>query len=191
MIDHQSKEEFWNLYCESLEKGEPLFLAEQVSKDDKTFIPIIIDIDLKQNGEVPTKLFTDNDIIEIVDILQEKIDDTFQMNYNDLFCFLLEKPPLIDKGFIKYGFHLHFPIFVRRESIISNLYPKVIEKIDECKLFQDFGGSEVFDQGMAKRDPIIYGGHKDDEKNSYTCTKVFNTESEETTMEESLADYKL
>ena len=47
LIDYQVKDEFWNLYCESLEKGEHLFLAEQPDGNDKTFIPIIIDIDLK------------------------------------------------------------------------------------------------------------------------------------------------
>ena len=90
MFGYQLKEEFWNLYQESLEKGEHIFLAEQLDGYEKTFIPIIIDIDLKQNtqnGEVPIKLYTDEDIIEIVNILQNEIDDTFQVDYNDLLCF--------------------------------------------------------------------------------------------------------
>ena len=193
MVDYQLKEEFWNLYQEYLEKGEHLFLAEQLDGDEKTFIPIIIDIDLKhsiQNGEVPIKLYTDEDITEIVNILQNEIDDTFQVEYNDLFCFLLEKPPRIEGDYIKSGFHLHFPIFVRRGLIISNLYPKVIEKIDECKLFQDFGGYEVLDKNMPKNDPIIYGGHKK-EKFGYTLTKVFDPELKEVYIEEALQDYEL
>ena len=87
------------------------------------------------------------------------------------YVFLLEKPPRIDGEFIKSGFHLHFPIFNRRGLIISNLYPKITEKIDECKLFPDFGGSEVLDKGMPKKDPIIYGGHKKEENIGYTLTK--------------------
>ena len=63
--------------------------------------------------------------------------------HKDLFCYFLEKPPRRDGEDIKSGFHLHFPIFVRKQAILSELYPKVSDEMDKVGLFKDFGGSEV------------------------------------------------
>ena len=58
-------------------------------------------------------------------------------------------------------------------------------------MFQDFDGSDVLDQGMPKKAPIIYGGHKKEEKIGYLLTKVFNPACEEVSIEEALQDYEL
>ena len=103
----------------------------------------------------------------------------------------MEKPPRKVGENIKSGFHLHFPLFVRREAIISNLYPKVIEEMKDKKIFEEFGGSEVLDKGMPTKPQLLYGSRKGDDQNSYLCTRVYAPSGEECKIDEALQNYKL
>jgi intein/homing endonuclease/phage/plasmid-associated DNA primase len=197
MMDHKVIDKFWELYCGKLKENPEVIhgLAENPQQDPKTFIPIIIDIDLHVHAEgEPRLLYTKDDISTLVDILQRKINDIFEVNHQDLNCFLLEKPPRRDSGSgdIKSGFHLHFPIFVRKQAIISELYPRVVKEIDDVSLFEDYGGSDVLDQGMPTKCPLIYGGRKTVDQKSYVCTRAYDPEGEEfNIIDEALQGYKL
>lgn len=191
MIDYKVKEKFWKLYCKAVGNGEILNIAERIDENPKTFIPIIIDIDLKRRGEIPVKLYNEGEVKELVDILQKEIDDTFITEHDNRYCFLMEKPPRKVGENIKSGFHLHFPLFVRREAIISNLYPKVIEEMKDKKIFEEFGGSEVLDKGMPTKPQLLYGSRKRDDQNSYLCTRVYAPDGEECKIDEALKNYKL
>jgi phage/plasmid-associated DNA primase len=197
MLDHKVIDKFWEIYCEKFKRSPDIVhgIAEFPQSDPKTFIPIIIDIDLKLHAEgEPRLLYTKEDVSTLVDILQTKINDIFEVGHRDLICFLLEKPPRRDSvsGDIKSGFHLHFPIFVRKQTIISELYPRVTKEMDKNGLFEDYGGSEVLDQGMPNKCPLLYGGRKAVEQKNYICTRAYNPEGEEfSTIDEALQGYKI
>ena len=195
LLDYKVIDGFWNLYCDKFAQNQDIIhsIAEQPSNEPNTFIPIIVDIDLKLEavGE-PMRLYDEKDVIDLINIFQQTITETFMIENQDLNCFLLEKPPRRDDKNIKSGFHLHFPIFVRRQAILNELYPRVINKIDEVGLFKKYGGSEALDKGMPTKPQLIYGGRKSVEQKSYICSKAYNSEAEEFKyIEESLQDYKL
>ena len=80
---------------------------------------------------------------------------------------------------------------MRKQAILSELYPKVSDEMDKVGLFKDFGGSEVLDQGMPTHCPLIYGGRKSVDQKSYICTGAYDHEAKEFKLEEALQDYKL
>jgi phage/plasmid-associated DNA primase len=195
-LDYKVIDDFWNLYCDKFAQNQDIIhsIAEQPSNEPNTFIPIIVDIDLKLEavGE-PMRLYNEEDVITLIEIFQEQISEIFtDIENQDFNCFLLEKPPRRDGKNIKSGFHLHFPIFVRRQAILNELYPRVIKKIDEVGLFKDCGGSEVLDKGMPTKPQLVYGGRKSQEQKSYICSKAYNSQAEEFKyIDEALQDYKL
>ena len=73
LLDYKVIDLFWNLYCDEFERNQNIIhsIAEQPSNDPKTFIPIIVDIDLKITGEDPMRLYSENDATTLIDIFQE------------------------------------------------------------------------------------------------------------------------
>ena len=51
--------------------------------------------------------------------------------------------------------------------------------MDDARLFEEYGGSDVLDQGMPTKCPLIYGGEKDIDQKNYICTCAYDPEGNE------------
>ena len=69
LLDYKVIDKFWELYCTKFEGNSNIVhgIAESPQQDPKTFIPIIIDIDLKvtEVGD-PRLLYTKGDVLTLV-----------------------------------------------------------------------------------------------------------------------------
>jgi P4 family phage/plasmid primase-like protien len=208
-LNYTTQEKFWEFYCNKLETEHEVVhgLAESPPSSQDGFIPIIADIDLSkevsENSKLnpQTKLYNVKEVEFLIDIYQEAIRKIYDnIEDDDLNCYFLEKPSRKDARegkdkihyYIKNGFHLHFPIFVRKSSIISVLNPEVIKGIEKQELFQQFGGSKALDLSMPTKNPLIYGGRKTPEQAPYLLSTIYDANIVGSmSLREALSNYKL
>lgn len=173
--------DFYNFYNKCLENNEKLCFLETQSNTNE--IPIIIDIDLKSKENLGgKKLYNLSQVKMIVNIYQSVLKMVIEnCDQNDLICFLLEKPPYIDKGVYKNGFHLHFPrIFVSRieqEKVIYPIIKKELEKVKDL-----LPSSELIDENILKGKGTpwcLYGSSKGQKYKPYKITMGYNSLGDE------------
>ena len=112
-ISRKDQEEFWKLYCDLLQNGIHLSLAERPDN----VCSLLNDTDIKvqyipDHHHLDEKLYEESHIKNVVKNYQKQLKTKFR-NYKPKhgICFVLEKdtPTLNDsKNLINHGFHLHF-----------------------------------------------------------------------------------
>lgn len=190
---------FWNLYMEELDKNtNKLYIAENPGNE----LPILVDIDLKIEAKKVNnrkeKIYTHNQIKEIIKsfqkIITEVVDFDNVKNRKDAYlCVLLEKDPyFIEKDNVKYiksGFHLHFPkIFLKKTVHEVYIFPKVKELIKD--IFSDLDIYDFLDTNVIHTHWLLYGSQKVN-GSPYIATKCFLKNAVEVDLEDGLYDYKI
>lgn len=128
---------FMTLYCNAVVSKCKLTITEKPGP----FTPLRVDFDFKSDlSDGAKRQYTLDTIKKIVKIYQDEIkkivhSDAFTESM--LWCIVLEKPsPRKEDGFVKDGFHLHFPYFVC-EDWIQDVYlrDKVTKTMVEEKVW--------------------------------------------------------
>lgn len=209
MKDSDVLDNFWNLYNKSYKKEE-LGLQEK----PEIISPLRVDFDFKfPLKEGKKRLYTDEDIENIVETYNSIIQDIIDPSEasEDVFnCILLEKPsPRTDNGFIKDGFHLHYPNFCTTSYVqdvyIRNLVMKKLETLSSFSSFRANVISKVVGKNplakltltqqidmivdkVSTKNWLLYGSRKEKGLEPFLITKCFDIELEEIELDEIFDD---
>jgi len=200
-IPGEKAEEFWQLYCEQLEKLNTNFISGMCEKP-RDYMPILGDIDIKFfddecNLDTSKHFYKEDHIKKVVTIYQDVLKYLVKgYTPENLLCFVLEKTkPYRDETNVKNGFHIHFPfLYLSKLDISANLFDRIKKRMEEEKVFSDIGiehSGEVVDRGMEKKYWIIYGGRKSVDKEPYLLTKIYNHKQQLVTLEQIKNDIKI
>lgn len=205
--DPKLLEKFFEVYGANYKK-EQLGLTERV----EGATPLRADFDFLFDSSCGKKrLYTQTDITNIIKMYQNIIMDMVEPTEVEgcvASCALLEKSvPRVENGYIKDGFHLHFPHFIVpamiQDVIIRN---KVLTELETSKVFADFRDRvlskiviknksaltklSIADQIQHVVDPIgtkvwlMYGSRKAIGAEPFLVTKCFDDGCEEIGLEE-------
>src|SRR5690606_16579331 len=139
----EKMEEFWKLYSDCVSNNiENIGIAEK----SQQYLPILVDVDIKlEDTFTDFPIYSKNQINQLVKIYFDVIKLVVQdISYNDLICFVLEKPHYFvnvnGTQYVKNGFHLHFPyIFLDKKDHQVFLLPHILERVKESKIFYNLG----------------------------------------------------
>ena len=132
--------------------------------------PLRFDFDFKANyvDEATNvhRRYTEEMLQSIILKIQNVIRDVVNIEYFEeklLYCVVLEKSaPRVEAGFVKDGFHLHFPYMIA-EAWVQDQYfrSRIIEHYKSTNLFEECGfiESEYVDDNMAKKPWCLYGSN--------------------------------
>lgn len=206
-FNRQTLEEFWNAYCNYIEKGsaENIDCIVGIAEKPQQYLPILVDVDLcirdnEEKIETDT-LYSDEQLKFIVETYQSvlrKIVDN--CSDEDLMCIVLEKDMYqITKNEITYfknGFHLHFPnIFLNKIDQETQVIPRVKDSIKEAKLFNNLGiedSSSVIDSQCCKVPWLLYGSRKEGEYHKpYKVSKVYDSNLNIISLEKAFKKYQI
>lgn len=203
-IERKSLDEFWDLYCDTLEHYDKLgnrFISG-LSERPQEYMPLMIDADLEAMidpaRDLTEKLYTKDEIDTIVKVIRRVLREVSRdFKARNSICLVLEKPaPYISGEKLKGGFHLHFPRYwVRNCDHDLHIFPRIKKMLNEefkglfSKLkIQNTG--DVLDTTSGKA-WLLYGGCKSEKSGSYRLTRVIDQDGDETTLEAALNGYKL
>ena len=194
-------EKFWILYCNLLIKT-PDMISGIVEKPQH-FLPVLVDVDIKKleapEGESIENLYEDKHVIGTIEVYQSVLRNIVEDCTDEhLTCVVLEKPLYrIRKGnqiIIKNGFHLHFPFtFLSKIDQEVHLLPRVKESLTKLKLFDEFENKidNLIDKSYTRVAWLLYGSRKQENLQPYRVTSVFNSETEQISLEEAFKNYKI
>ena len=188
LMNRQTFDDFWNLYMEKIKDNScDIGIAEKPQQ----YLPILVDIDIKkilESSVIPQKLYN-YDLIENIIKTYQSVMRTIIDNCTDkhLICLLLEKPLYTQKKntteYVKNGFHLHFPyVFMSKIDQEVHLLPRVKKIFEDQNTFKGIGSEDVdtiVDKSYTKIPWLLYGSKKDGAKDSYTVTKIYNSNCNE------------
>lgn len=194
-------EKFWINYCNSVLSKEKLGITEIPPK----ISPLRIDFDFKfELSEGLKRKYTQDDIEVIVSTYQNIITDIVE-DYKEKYlnCIVLEKEPRTEDGFVKDGFHIHFPYF-RTNSFVQDVYirNKIMGYIENGKEFENFREnvvSKIVDttsntltlkqqlekmvDKVATKTWLMYGSSKKENLESFKISMCYDHNGEQDTFE--------
>lgn len=201
ILDRMTNERIWKLICEGVYDKEKLNLSLQETLID--YMPVIVDIDIKVLADdvKEDKLYTQDDVKNIIGSYQTCLRTLLEPNSCDettLICLLLEKPSYTTTSksgttYKKNGFHLHFPYcYISRRNYEYHLYPRVVENIKELNLFSryDIKTEDIIDKNIYRNSWLIYGMSKEGSE-PYKVTKAYNAELNEMPLNSALENYPI
>lgn len=178
-LDSKEYVEFWDYWCNSYNK-----VVSGLQQPLEGEIAVVFDIDLKMPFEnYKNRSNINYDSIEydntnffpnyqefyginrvkhllqvIYQVLKNKLKKDGEHVYNTK-CILLEKASRLDNGYVKNGFHLHFPfMFINKDDIRNILIPEIVNEIKKYNEGKD--KNDRFFQGLyGDVDKIIDGNH--------------------------------
>lgn len=206
-FNRQTLEEFWEAYCNYIEKGveDNIDCVVGIAEKPQQYLPILVDVDLciRDNEEKLENdtLYSEEQLKFIVEtyqsVLRKIVDNCTD---EDLMCIVLEKDMYqITKNEITYfknGFHLHFPnIFLNKIDQETQLIPRVKESVKDAKLFGNLGvedSASVIDSQCCKVPWLLYGSRKEgDHHKPYVVTKVYDCHLNIISLEKAFKKYQI
>lgn len=207
-------EPFWQQYC-TLMKDDKNAGKFGIAEKPQYHYPVIVDIDIKIpekeldtdlrkklehcEGKIDDHIYTEKQVKHVIEIFQSVLRLIVEdCSDSHLTCCLLEKKIYsVEKNGIKYyknGFHLHFPsIFLSKTDQEMHLNPRIIEALKELEVFQELGvedSSKLFDSDIGGKPWLLYGSRKET-SDPYLLTKIYDSELNEITLEESFEYYNI
>ncbi|MBL4898175.1 MAG: PriCT-2 domain-containing protein [Colwellia sp.] len=191
-------EETMDSYSDHVENDDFLNLTER----PQSYSQLRVDVDIKREGEFPTKFYNDQQLTSLIASFQTVISKTVYNAMDDhCTCFVLEKPAYAVKErgkiYIKNGFHLQFPnVFISKKAQTNTIFPKVAKLMDEHPeeyegLF-DKNPSELLDiQACCSNVWLMYGSGKNPKSGKYTVTKIITKNCVDIQLSDFLQTYKL
>ena len=205
-LNSDSIEEFWEIYCTSVQNGKIVGIAEKPAH----YIPILCDIDIKilesdleniNYDKENNHLYTQKQLNSVIEVYQSVLRNIIDgCTDEQLTCVVLEKPMYtITKNGVTYyksGFHLQMMgVFLSKMDHENQFLPRVRDIIKELKIFEDLGfedSGSLVDGGYTKSPWLLYGGKKDgDNMTPYKITKIINSVGEEICVEEAFKYYSI
>jgi P4 family phage/plasmid primase-like protien len=205
-FNRQILEEFWTAYCDFIEnygfetKEEVCF---GIAEKPQQYLPVLVDVDLRikdNENWVGESLYTDEQVKNVVEVYQSILRKILEdPKDEDLTCVLLEKNMYYqtknDIGYLKHGFHLHFPYcFLNKIDQEMHLIPRVKDTLKSMELFKNLGiedSGDVIDKVCCKVPWLVYGSRKSEENQPYKITKIFDSSLSEISFEKAFKNYQI
>ena len=202
MFNRVEMETFWDIYCDAVKEGtQKIGIAEK----PQNYIPILIDIDIKvekDDDEIyEGHLYTEEQVIQLIRVYQSVLRNIVDnCREDDLRCCLLEKPIYEKKRgeavYISSGIHLQFyNIFLSKKDQEEHLIPRVIDAINEQgflgNLSNDGKGGSLVDKASCTVPWLLYGSVKDETKEPYKLTAIYDVNCEKISMEEAFSTFQM
>jgi len=212
-IDRKNYEIFWDKYQDLVYNDSNIVVG--IGEKPSSECPILADIDLRQDLKWLKKrynidksdkeklkclphLYDEDDVMKTMKIYQDTIKEiVVDCKEENLICVLLEKKYAYvkDDGRVASGFHLHFPdTFLKNINIEIHLIPRVKEKMKNQKIFSKFDiekPEETVDKGITSKYWLMKGSKKEQGKESYQISGVYNSKREKISLTEAFSKYKL
>lgn len=200
-FNKQKLGEFWDTYMKILDSNPDMISG--IAEKPQKYLPVLVDVDIKIECKSSTdkdRLYTKEDMIKIIGIYQSVLRNVISSCTDEsLICLFLDKKPYwIDsneKSFMKHGFHLHFPnCLLSRIDQEIHVIPRVKTMMNEMKLFSgiDYKDSgDVIDKACCSNAWLLYGSRKDENKEPYRFSSVWNSSLEEITLAEAFKSFTL
>jgi len=186
-LSASDNEKFYETYYTMIENKQSICLAEKQGD----YIPLLGDIDIKISVTDPGKssfkkyrtLYTNEELVIVIKCFQDTIKkNVVGWTDKNLICVVLEKKPYVSDGFLKNGFHLHFPyLFLEKEKVKNIIIPKIKENMAVAKLgsgkkiFSDYTDNpENFVDDVTSKCWLMYGSSKSEDKKPYKLTEIYN-----------------
>jgi phage/plasmid-associated DNA primase len=128
-------------------------------------------------------LYTSEELVAVIKCFQESVKKNV-LNWSDatLTCVVLEKQPYVKDGYLKNGFHLHFPyLFLEKTKVKSVLIPKIKDCLAACRLgngkkvFSDHTDTpESFVDDVTSKCWLMYGSSKCEKMSPYELTVIYD-----------------
>lgn len=194
-IERDDIDSFWSLYMDEIRGNKSICLAEKYT----TIPPVLVDVDIKlkiKNGTDTKSLrHTDEHILDTIEIYQKVLSTVIRGCVDvHLICVVLEKPPYVSDGYMKHGFHLHFPYcFMSGNEQKTHILPRVQKLMKERNVFKDIGiedSSTVIDD-VTKKPWLMYGSSKKSGMDPYLVTKIYDHNFQSLSFVEAFKGYKI
>lgn len=199
MINRESLEKFWGIYCNLIQTENPVVSLAENSQHK--YIPVLVDIDLKyrDDNKIVSSLYNEEQLKSVVEVYQSVLRQIVEnCEPNDLLCVVLEKELYHEEKnetvFIKNGFHLHFPyLFLDKESQEVHLIPRVQIALKEMNIFKNItdDSSVVVDKFCCKVPWLLYGSRKNETAKPYKLTRIYDEKMKEISIEKAFKHYKI
>lgn len=195
-FNRKDLETFFNTYCETIDN-----LKVGVAEKPQDYLPILVDVDIKleDTGEnYGEHIYDETHVSQVIDTYQSVLRNIVNgCDDKDLTCVLLEKPIYKttkgNKTYVKNGFHLHFPyIFLNKIDQEVHLIPRVQSTLNDMETFKDLGiekSGNVIDKSCCKVPWLMYGSRKSEDMKPYLVSKIFDSDSNEISLEDAFSDY--
>lgn len=175
-ISDEDRDEFWSRYCDLVQEGYSLTLAER----PEIYGPLRVDIDFEAPIEIGlNRQYTQNTLSKLVSIFQREIKriiDPEEFEERMLWCMVLEKesPRRKQEVIVKDGFHLHFPHFIC-DAWTQDIYlrEKVTTSMVQEGIWAGFNFktplTSIIDRNMFRKAWMMYGSmnYKDSTSTPY------------------------
>ena len=202
-VNRESKSRFYNIYNKTIMDGGRYSVLE-LPGPENDYIPLIIDVDLKEKEDDPMKssfLYDKShvkDVIRIITlVLEENLEEDDKMNENTFRCYLMERAPYkTEKKETKNGYHLHFPfILLAKSDITLHIIPRIEQKMIEegislprgCTRYQDVIDKNIY--GKKGKAWFLYGSTKPECADPYKVTSCIVYDTIEETFQEDSNDW--
>jgi P4 family phage/plasmid primase-like protien len=200
IIGKVKQNELWDSYCALVEITEGN-TGMSILEKSLPELPILVDVDLKVQIQSESEMdnytfYTIDDIKTVIRIYQDVIKTIVdECTINHLICVVLEKDKYIKDGYLKHGFHLHFPYcFLDKQVHINHLIPRVKDELDKTDLFQSIGveqAGSVIDKSYTSNPWLIYGSAKKANMQPYLMTMIFDYEQKEISVTDAFSQYEI
>lgn len=170
-IPSENLEQFFEIYCKSLDNGKKITLLE-VPRRDIDYGPVKVDFDFRypvveEEPLVIKRQYTKEHVCNIVELYRIFIKKYFNVSNEELTCFVTERSKpykLQDEKCIRDGFHLYFNVALPY-SFQHVLREMVIEQIVSNKIIEDIKTGNTIEQIVDKsvvesNNWFMYGSRK-------------------------------
>jgi P4 family phage/plasmid primase-like protien len=174
-LNEENIKEFTKLYCDAIQYGIILNIAEK----PKDYGPILIDIDLEIPNENYNdgRLYDDKIILSVIDAYINSIKMYLDVDCSELEVSVLEKPSTTLKGsIVKDGIHLIFHNICAHYKLRHLIRYHAIKILIENETFINFTKpvETIIDLSVvSKNDWLMYGSAKKGGTATYKLTKIY------------------
>lgn len=178
-IESNEREEFNKLYSQLVGNYTDLHITEKPNEVG----PLLLDIDIKTNKN--ERIYNSSHILDVINIIMELMTTYFDVNYENLLCFVFEKnkPTIEIKNDVinnKDGFHLIFPniaLNVEMRYLILDELKFESEIVDQLETINDI--DDVFDKSVIIKNCWMKYGSRKNNSQLYNLTKIIDSNLED------------
>jgi len=184
-IDEKENTKFCRLYRNALDENAELHLTEK----HKSFGPIVVDIDMKYNVELPNVRIYSSIVIELVRIYIQVIDKYLVVKDEEMLAFVFEKSaPTKKDNEYKDGIHIMFPNICAINQLQHIMRKDFINQVNALDLFKKLPlineVDDIVDKAVVEANNWLMYGSKKPKSNKYVLSRIYNRELEQQDIDE-------
>lgn len=178
LIEPTDRDKFWEIYEKAYHESKGKRFGVGITEVQDGVCPVLVDIDMKFSTQDLSKgrQYTLSDIQYVLDVYVDAIKKHVKEPNMD--CYVFEKPsPRIKDDHVKDGFHIMFMNVCVNKQIHKSIHQHVNQKVKTDKHLNHLLGIQtydsLFDSAIVSNNWLMYGSHKQEEKQGYVVTHVY------------------